>query len=116
MTTNEVTKKCRKLSKGYEFYPKTLIVKSAGKFEGETIATLYYYDCFLNGGEVVFEISGDEKQAFLIGDGYKYVYLYESDNGFVHLYFCTSRAKAEAMESEDTDFEDDYQSGPSDFE
>ena len=63
------------------------IVTNPGKFEGESIATLYYYDCFLNGGDAIFEVSDDERKAFDIGPAYTHVYLYESDNGFVHLYF-----------------------------
>jgi hypothetical protein len=64
------------------------------------------YDCFLNGGEVIFEISDDEREAFGIGSGYTHVYLCESEYGFVSLYFCTSQAEAEAMESEDSEFVD----------
>lgn len=82
---------------GYEFN-RHGIVTSAGKFEGESIATLYYYDCFLNGGDVVFEITAEERQAFDIGIGYTHVYLGESDYGFVHLYFCTSEEEAIQME------------------
>lgn len=88
-------------------------VKGPGKFEGESVIALYYYDCFLNGGDTIFEISDDERAAFGIGSGYTHVYLYESEQGFVHPYFCTSQTEAEAMESSDDEEEseseyDDY--------
>lgn len=93
------------LRNGYEF-SRQGIVKSPGKFEGESIATLYYYDCFLNGGGVVMEISDEERRAFDVGTGYTHVYLGESEYGFVHLYFCTSEEEAESMESAEFDQED----------
>jgi hypothetical protein len=77
------------------------IVTNPGKFEGESIATLYYYDCLLNGGDAVFEITDEERKAFDIGEGYKATYLYESNDGFVYLYFYTSMDEAEQAEAED---------------
>lgn len=91
---------------GYSF-TRVGIVTNPGKFEGESIATLYYYDCSLDGGDTVFEVSDDERQAFDIGPAYTHVYLYESENGFVHLYFCTSQDEAEQMQDEDSQDESD---------
>lgn len=85
---------------GYTFNRRG-ICTSLGKFEGESIAALYYYDCYLNGDGVVFEISDEERKAFGIGDGYKFAYLYESDYGFVHLYLYATREEAEFAESEE---------------
>lgn len=88
---------------GYTFTRQGM-VKGPGKFKGESIATLYYYDQYGNGGDTIFEISDEERKAFDIGAGYTHVYLYESEQGFCHLYFCTSLAEAEEMESDE--FED----------
>ena len=91
----------REMRYGYNF-SRSGIVKSPGKFEGESIATLYYYDCMLNGGGTIFEVSAEEQKAFDIGPAYTNVYLYESEYGFVHLYFCTSLADAEEMSKENS--------------
>lgn len=79
------------------------IIQNPGKFEGESVATLYYYDAYLNGDGSIMEISQDERNAFEIGPAYTHVYLYESEQGFAHLYFCTSLEQAEQMDSEDSD-------------
>lgn len=92
---------------GYEF-DQHFNVKGPGKFEGESVIALYYYDCFLNGGDTIFTISEEERDAFGIGSGYTHVYLYESEQGFVHPYFCTSQEEAEAMESEDFESIDNW--------
>ena len=93
---------------GYNF-SRQGIVKNSGKFEGETIATLYYYDCFLNGGDTVFEITDEEREAFGIGSGYKAAYLYESDNGFVHLYFYSDMSEAEQAQNEEYNDDEDLE-------
>ena len=77
-------------------------VRNPGKFEGESIATLYYYDAYLNGGEVVFEVSDEEKQAFDIESSF--VYLAESNDRFVSLEFYDTRDEAEERDAEGGDY------------
>jgi hypothetical protein len=84
---------------GYTF-TRQGIVTSPGKFEGESIATLYYYDAYMNGGEVVFEVSAEEKQAFDIET--PFVYLKESNDGFVSLVYCKSEKQAEELDEMNT--------------
>jgi len=74
------------------------IVTSPGKFEGESIATLYYYDCMLNGVGCIFDVSTEESQAFSIDK--KYVLLLESTSGFVSLEYFDFQEDAEKAESE----------------
>lgn len=82
---------------GYEFN-RHGIVTSPGKFEGESIATLYYYDCFLNGGDTIFDVSQEESDAFDIQS--KFVYLQESNDGFVSLVCFDFQEQAEAYQAE----------------
>lgn len=90
----------QELRDGYEFN-RHGIVTSPGKFEGESIATLYYYDCFLNGEDTVFEVTEEEKQAFDIPPLDNFVYLQESNDGFVSLEYFTDEKSAEAYRDEE---------------
>jgi len=85
---------------GYTF-SRNGIVTSPGKFEGESIATLYYYDAFLNGDGPVFEVSDEEKSAFDIDS--PFVYLAESNDGFVSLEFYETLKQAQQAELMDLD-------------
>jgi hypothetical protein len=85
---------------GYTF-SRNGIVTSPGKFEGETIATLYYYDAFLNSDDTVFEVSDEEKSAFGIDS--PFVYLAESNDGFASLEFYNTLEDAQQAERIDLD-------------
>jgi len=70
------------------------IIKSPGKFEGEPILTLYYYDAFLNGdgdsidedsNDLAFNVTAEEAEAFGLTVGDR-VTLTFSDQGFVGHY------------------------------
>lgn len=92
----------------YEIDPIWHTIKNPGKFEGETVATLYFYDHSLNGDGNVMEVSQEEKEAFDIDANY--VYLAESNDGFVSLEFYDTRDEAEERETEEFGFDtlEDY--------
>jgi len=92
---------------GYTF-SRNGVVTSPGKFEGESIATLYYYDAYLNGGDTVFQVTDDEKSAFDIDS--PFVYLAESNDGFVSLEFYETLEQAELRDLDTLDyFENDFE-------
>lgn len=96
------------LRNGYTFN-RYGIVTSPGKFEGETIATLYYYDAFLNGEGAVFEVTEEERKAFDISEETKFVYLHESNDGFVSLEYHDTREEAEESQLvDDCNFGEDF--------
>ena len=74
-----------------------------GKFEGESLATNYYYDLSLNGGESVFEVTPAEKSLFQIESAF--VRIREDDNGFVYLDESNDESDFEDEEDE-SDFEE----------
>jgi hypothetical protein len=76
------------------------IIRNPGKFEGESLATLYYYDSMLNGDGCVMEVSAEERAAFDLAEDDKFVYLAESGSGFVSLEFYPTREQAEEAEEE----------------
>ncbi len=82
---------------GYTF-SRDGIVTSPGKFEGESIETLYYYDCFINGDGCIFEITTEEAEAFDIDS--PYVYLGETGDGFAYLVECETLEEAEDLEAD----------------
>ena len=66
------------------------VIRSPGKFEGETLAAPYFYglscegfSSFDKGRVSVFELDADEKRA--LGEDARFLYLEESDSGFVTL-------------------------------
>ena len=80
------------------------IIRNTGKFEGETLATLYYYDAYLNGDGCIQMVAEDESKEF--GINALYVYLAESNNGFVSLVFCDTEEQAEELD--EMNFFDEY--------
>ena len=76
------------------------IIQNLGKFEGESLATPYFYECYLNGGESIFEINESERESLKIDSNWTHVVIMESDSGFVTLEYCESLAEAEDIESE----------------
>lgn len=71
------------------------IIQNPGKFEGETLATPFYYDIMLDGEGCIIEIEPSDRLAFDIDDKYNYVYVAESNDGFVSLVWCETREQAE---------------------
>lgn len=76
------------------------VITTAGKFEGESIATVYFYNEYLNGGETVFEVTESERELLNVDSEYSFVYLAESESGFVSLEWYRTQAEAEQAESE----------------
>lgn len=68
-------------------------ILNPGKFEGETLATPYFY--MVDDGVDVIEISDDERFEFGIEDKYTHVCVIESNDGFVSLFWAESLAEAE---------------------
>ena len=89
-----------------QFTVKNGIIRNPGKFEGETLATPFYYEIMLDGEGAVIEIEPSDRLDFDIDDKYNYVYVYEDSMGFVNLFLCETRAKAESF---DNDNVEDYQ-------
>jgi hypothetical protein len=96
----ELTKKLAELRKGYTFNHSA--ITNPGKFEGEGIATLYYYDCYLNGGEGVFQVTDEERKEFKLSPTDKWVYLAESNDGFCSLVFFETEEAANKYEYEES--------------
>lgn len=88
------------LTKGYNLDLWNCI-KNPGKFEGEHVSILYWYDMFLNGYDTVFEVSDEERKEFEYADDVKYIYLAESNDGFCSLEFYTTREEAESRQDEE---------------
>jgi hypothetical protein len=88
-------KHLEELKDGYTFDANG-VIRDPGKFEGETLATLYFYDAYMNGDGVVFELDEDEKQE--LGIKSPFVYLAESNDGFISLIFCESEKQAEELD------------------
>ncbi len=68
------------------------IIRSLGKFEGEHIMTLYFYDAFMNGdgeqyegNDLAFDVSDDEAEAFDLAKGSQVILCF-SEQGFVSTY------------------------------
>jgi hypothetical protein len=92
MDKNELAK----LAKGYTW--RDGIIVSCGKFEGETLATLYYYDAYLNGNSTVMEVSKEEREALGLHESDQWVYVAESNDGFVSLEFYMAQEQADARD------------------
>lgn len=82
------------------------IIQNPGKFEGETLATPFYYDIMLNGEGSTIEIEPSDHLAFDIDDKYTFVHVFEDSMGFVNLFICETREEAESFE---TDNPEDYE-------
>lgn len=104
--TTEFKAKLKELAEGYSF--RNGIIKDLGKFQGETIATLFYYDCYLNGGETIFETSAEERKTFGLSERDKFVYLDESNDGYVSLVYFKTQEAAEkySYEAEGIDIDE----------
>ena len=101
------TDKLNKLALGYTW--DNGIVTSPGKFEGESISTLYYYDAYLNGNGAVMEVSKEEREALGLHESDQWVYVAESNDGFVSLEFYMTQEQAEARDAEESEEEEEEQ-------
>ena len=68
-------------------------IRNPGKFEGEHFSILYFYDCYLDGGDTIMELTEEEKTEYDINANY--VYRAESNHGFCSLEFYNTREAAE---------------------
>lgn len=73
------------------------IITNAGKFEGETLATPFYYDIMLDGGGDCIEIESSDRLAFGIEDKYNFVVIVEDSNGFASLSWHETQEEAEEL-------------------
>lgn len=93
-----------------EYTIKNGVIQNPGKFEGESIAALWFYEGMLNGDcdSDCIAITRDEGALFGIEDSIKYVKVNESESGFVSLeylteeeYYSLSFANEEESEEEE---------------
>jgi hypothetical protein len=70
------------------------IITDPGKFEGETAATVFYYEGMLNGWESdgLIELEDADKVRFDIAPEATHVRVDESNDGFVSLRYFTAEA------------------------
>lgn len=78
-----------------------------GKFEGEPLATEYFYMQSLDGGDNVLEVMPDEQRAFGLKWNDNYVYISEDGNGFVHAAYFTNEDDANEVEMMDLGIDDE---------
>lgn len=76
------------------------IIVNPGKFEGETLATPFYYDIMLNGEGDVIEIDTSDRLTFDISDRENLVVVHETNDGFVYLTWHETREEAELFVDE----------------
>lgn len=81
--------------------------KNPGKFEGETIATEYFYDCMNDDCEEVIKLSQVEKYIFEIENIYNYVVVNESNDGFSSLSYFSTREEAETYLQANNDWQNE---------
>ena len=89
MSVRDVRKSVSDIIKEYGFDP-----RHPGKFEGEPIETLYYYDSTMNGfgedrgveGEMysIHGVTADERKVFQMPDNIRYFVISENEQGFVY--------------------------------
>ncbi len=78
---------------GYTLDSERNVIKDLGKFEGEHVMTLYFYDAFMNGdgeqygedNDLAFNVSDDEAKAFNVSKGSQVILCF-SEQGFVTSY------------------------------
>lgn len=66
------------------------VIQSLGKFENEPVYTVYFWNCYLDGGAdeddgevLTFEVTPEDVVMFPELDGYRNVFVWETDSGFV---------------------------------
>jgi len=82
-----------------EYTVKDGIIQDCGKFEGEPIHTVYFYDLVMDGAQDdtiydeyddaidVFDLTREDYEMFPELVGYKQIQIAESEQGFVHCYY-----------------------------
>lgn len=80
-------------------------IRNPGKFEGEHFSILYFYDCYLNGGDTVIKLTDEEKQTYEIDANY--IYLAESNDGFCSLEFYDTLEEAEKQANIDLEIDEE---------
>lgn len=91
--TNKVTEAVEKLVEEGGYTLRGQVITDCGKFGGEHIMTLYFYDAYINGdgepygddNDLKFNVTAEEGEAFDITEGAQ-VILQFSDQGFVTSY------------------------------
>jgi hypothetical protein len=73
-----------------EYQVENGVIRSPGKFEGESVYVPYFWEAFLNGmadrddGRVIgFDLTADDKAMFPELKGKRTVRIYQRDDGFV---------------------------------
>lgn len=80
------------------------IITSPGKFEGETLASPFFYNASLDGGCNILELENSDYDLFKIERKYTHVLIYESNDGFVSIaYFETLQAAEGSILNPDYD-------------
>lgn len=90
---SELESKLAELAKEFTISGRGTIT-NPGKFEGESLAAPYYYGLYMDGGDTIFEVAGDERAAFGWDEDENFVYLEETNDGFI--YVCLFRTMDEA--------------------
>jgi len=83
------------------------IITDSGKFEGETLATPFYYDLMLDGEGEVIEVQPSDRWAFDLEDSDNFVLVCVSNDGFVTLQWYETREAAENDALKEYEIEDD---------
>lgn len=94
-----------------EYSVKDGIIVSPGKFEGESIATVYFYNCTNEFGGDYSIISDEERAIFNIDPSFDCAVILTDNSGFTYLEYVVNESHAEdrvnEWYNEDGDFEED---------
>lgn len=94
-----------------EYTVKNGIIINPGKFEGESIATVYFYGVMLDGFLDDCDCCALDKsdyELFDISSDKKYAHLTEDSNGFVYLEYLTEDEYYKMSFASDEDESDDF--------
>jgi len=107
-TQSDIKKLCRE----YNIKPSQIAnyrISNPGKFEGESLATVYFYNGMLDGWTDDSDcIALDENDHIFFGIDaqYKYAHVYDDSNGFAYCEFLTEDEYYSIAFSDDSDDED----------
>ena len=96
---SEMNKKLEEILNGYDVLDG--IIQNPGKFEGEPIHTLYFYNCMLDGCGDSFLLEPEDHELFDIPTIYNWVTVFEDNNGFVTCKFSEFEPEEEIVEWDD---------------
>lgn len=108
---------------GYTLSDNGHVITDKGKFEGEPVEILYFYDFIGNGfstdtgydGETVawdsFEIAVEEKEAFELDSKIAWVIIWNSEQGFQHLQYLTDEKYQKVVEIYEKAADEDAENG-----